>query len=119
MLNLVNIYRTPFKKADGTVSEWYELLCSDDYQSKELLCGNPSRTLRVSAYVLNKALGGDAESNMIQPAICENMVGKAVYHMFNEKGYVCYIRFYDPDEKKSGDSPAKTKDSSVDDSCPF
>lgn len=105
MLNLVNIYRAPFKKADGTVSEWYELLCSDDYQSKNLLCGNPSKTLRVSAYVLNKALGGDAESNMIQPSICENMVGKAVYSMFNEKGYVCYIRFYDPDEQKTEDTP--------------
>ena len=106
MFTLVNIYRAPFKKADGTVSEWYELLCSDDYQSKNLLCGNPSKTLRVSAYVLNKALGGDAESNMIQPAICENMVGKAVYCMFNEKGYVCYIRFYDPDEPKTEDTPA-------------
>ena len=99
MLNLVNIYSAPFRKADGTVSMWYELLCFDDYVSKNLLCGNPSKTLRVSAYVLNKALGGDQNSDMIQPAIAEQMVGKAVYHMFNEKGYVSYIRFFDPEEK--------------------
>lgn len=99
MLNLVNIYSAPFKKADGTISMWYELLCVDDYVSKNLLCGNPTKTLRVSAYVLNKALGGDDNSDMIQPAIAEKMVGKVVYHMYNEKGYVSYIRFYEPDDK--------------------
>lgn len=99
MLNLLNIYKAPFKKADGTTSMWYELLCSDSYVSKNCLCGSPSKTLRVSAYVLNKALGGDDNSDMIQPAIAESKVGKAVYVLFNEKGYINFIKFYDPDEK--------------------
>lgn len=99
MLTLVNIYRTDYKKTDGTISHWYDLLCSDDYVSKNHLCGSPSKTVRVSEYVLNKALGGDSASNMIQPAICETMVGKAVYVMYNEKGFVGFVRFYDPDEK--------------------
>ncbi len=110
MLTLVNIYRVTLRKKDGTYSEWYDLLCSDDYVSKDHLCGSASKTLRVSKYVLNKALGGDDNSDMVQPAICEGMVGKAVYNMFNERGYVSYIKFYDPDEKKvaasSGDVPA-------------
>lgn len=110
MLTLVNIYRVLFRKKDGTYSEWFDLLCSDDYVSKDHLCGSASKTLRVSRYVLNKALDGDDNSDMIQSAICEGMVGKAVYNIFNERGYVSYIKFYDPDEKKeaasSGDVPA-------------
>ena len=102
MLSLLNIYKAPFKKADGTTSMWYELLCADDYVSKNLLCGSPSKTLRVSGYVLNKALGGDDNSDMIQPAICEGKVGKAVYVLYNEKGYINFIKFYDPDEKGQG-----------------
>ena len=62
------------------------------------------QTVRVSEYVLNKALGGDSASNMIQPAICETMVGKAVYVMYNEKGFVGFVRFYDPDEKQGSSS---------------
>lgn len=101
MLTLVNIYRVTLRKKDGTYSEWYDLLCSDDYVSKDHLCGSASKTLHVSKYVLNKALGGDDNSDMVQPAICETKVGKAVYNMFNERGYVSYIRFYDPDEKQN------------------
>lgn len=104
MLTLVNIYRNTFKKQDGTLSTWYDLLCSDDYVAKNHLCGSPSKTVRVSEYVLNKALGGDDQSNMIQPAICEGMVGKSVYTMYNDHGYLSYLRFFDPDEKKSGSS---------------
>ncbi len=111
MLTLVNIYKVEIKKKDGTVSDWYDLLCSDDYVSRNHICGSASKTLRVSRYVLNKALGGDDNSDMIQPAICEAKVGQAVYNMFNERGYVSYIKFYDPDEKKkdsgsSADVPA-------------
>lgn len=104
MLTLVNIYRTDYKKADDTISHWYDLLCSDDYVSKNHLCVSPSKTVRVSEYVLNKALGGDSASNMIQPAICETIVGKAVYVMYNEKGFVGFVRFYDPDEKQGSAS---------------
>lgn len=100
MLTLVNIYRVTRRKNDATY-EWYDLLCSDDYVSKDHLCGSASKTLHVSKYVLNKALGGDDNSDMVQPAICETKVGKAVYNMFNERGYVSYIRFYDPDEKQN------------------
>lgn len=104
MLTLVNIYKVPIKKKDGTYSDWYDLLCSDDYVSKNCLCGSASRTVRVSKYVLNKALGGDDNSDMIQPAICETHIGQAVYVMFNERGYVSYIRFYTPEEKGSASS---------------
>ena len=104
MLTLVNIYRTDYKKADDTISHWYDLLCSDDYVSKNHLCVSPSKTVRVSEYVLNKALGGDSASNMNQPAICETIVGKAVYVMYNEKGFVGFVRFYDPDEKQGSAS---------------
>lgn len=114
MLTLVNIYRTDYKKADGTISHWYDLLCSDDYVSKNHLCGSPSKTVRVSEYVLNKALGGDSASNMIQPAICETMVGKAVYVMYNEKGFVGFIRFYDPDEKQGSSSKGSSVPVSAD-----
>ena len=83
MLTLVNIYKVEIKKKDGTVSDWYDLLCSDDYVSRNHICGSASKT----------------------------KVGQAVYNMFNERGYVSYIKFYDPDEKKkdsgsSADVPA-------------
>lgn len=108
MLTLVNIYRVPIKKKDGTYSDWFDLLCSDSYSAKSRLCGSPSKTLRVSPYVLNKALGGDDSSNMIQPAICEKMVGMSVYSMYNERGYISYIKFFDPDDKSdpSAHAPA-------------
>lgn len=115
MLTLVNIYRSDFKKADGTISHWYDLLCGDDYVSKNCLCGSPSKTVRVSEYVLNKALGGDASSMMIQPAICEQQVGKAVYIMYNERGYVNYVRFYVPDEKQESASSAPAASSDIPD----
>lgn len=119
MLTLVNIYKATIRKKDGTYSDWYDLLCSDDYISKNHLCGTASKTVRVSKYVLNKALGGDDNSDMIQPAICETKVGQAVYVMHNEHGYVNFIRFYNPDDKSnsSGASsvPAVAPASSLED----
>lgn len=106
MLTLLNIYKVTIKKKDGTYSDWYDLLCSDDYTSKSHICGSPSKTVRVSKFVLNKALGGDDNSDMIQPAICESKVGQAVYVMYNERGYVNYLKFYVPDEKNDNSSPA-------------
>lgn len=100
MLTLINIQACERKKPDGTVSKWFELLCSDDYDNGHFLAGSPTKLVRVSEYVLNKALGGDQTVNMIKPEACNSMVGKAVYTMYNERGYVCYIRFYDPDEKR-------------------
>jgi len=109
MLTLVNIYRQDFRRSDGTFAYWYDLLCSDTYESpKSRLCGSPTKTVRVNEYVLNKALGGDDQSNMIQPVVAERMIGKSVYVMYNDRGYVSYLRFYDPDDKKQASSSEAT-----------
>lgn len=99
MLTLINIQACERKKPDGTLSKWFELLCSDDYDNGHFLAGSPTKIVRCSEYVLNKALGGDQTVNMIKPESCNVQVGQAVYVMYNERGYVCYIRFYDPAEK--------------------
>lgn len=108
MLNLVNIYRQQKARPDGKSYVWYELLCGDDYVAKNLMCGQPSKIVRCSEYVLNKALGGDPQHIDITPEKCEAMVGKNVYVMYNEQGYTCFIRFYDEGEKQGGNNSSSS-----------
>lgn len=74
---------------------FYRLLCHDSYDNKNWLCGNPTKIVNCSEYVLEKALGGNINTD-----VANGVLGKNVYVMYNESGYTSFIRFYDPDDKK-------------------